>query len=236
MPWDMKDREEAAFLDDFDGEVVKAGFVEGFIPAEKTRTGKGTVSHQLFLLWRPLDQEANDQPAWYSMGGKDFTFGGTVEKVTVGTREMELYEKVVDGPKLKTNSRMGLLLGRLEEKGFTPEGDNARAFVGLQCHLMREKYEPGTRSTLDVERETLMPTAVIGKGAPAAPAAAAAEEAEEILVSVVIGKGDKDVADISKMDRIKAVGLTPAKIYKVLDKMVAEGKLVKDKDGNYQEA
>jgi len=238
MPWDMKDREEAAFLDDFDAEVVKAGFVEGFIPAEKTRTGKGTVSHQLFLHWRPLDPslEAADQPAWYSMGGKGFTFGGTTEKVTVGDKELELYEKVVDGPKLKTNSRMGLLLGRLEEKGFTPEGDNARAFMGLRCHLKREKYEPGTRSTLEVERETLMPTAVLGKGTPAAPAAAAAEEAEEILVSVIVGKGDKDVADISKMDRIKAVGLTPAKIYKALDKMVAEGRLVRDKAGNYQEA
>lgn len=234
MPWDMKDREEAAFLDDFDGEIVKAGFMEGYIPAEKTRTGKGTVSHQLFLLWRPLDQEANDQPAWYSMGGKDFTFGGNVEKVTVGTKELELHEKVIDGPKLKTNSRMGLLLGKLEELDFVPEGDNAGAFIGLKCHLKRAKYEPGTRSTLEVEREALMPTAVLGKGVPVAPAAA--EEAEEILVAVVIGKGDKDVADISKMDRIKAVGLTPAKIYKALDKMVADGKLTKDKDGNYQEA
>ncbi|GAI99133.1 unnamed protein product, partial [marine sediment metagenome] len=101
MPWDMKDREEAAFLDDYSGEVVKAGFVEGYIPADKTRTGKGTVSHQLFLLWRPLDQEANDQPSWYSMGGKGFTFGGKESKVTVGDKELELYEKVVDGPKLK---------------------------------------------------------------------------------------------------------------------------------------
>ena len=237
MPWDMKDREEAAFLDDFDGEVVKAGFMEGYIPAEKTRTGKGTVSHQLFLLWHPLDPslEAADQPAWYSMGGKGFTFGGKMEKVTVGDRELELYEKVVEGPKLKTNSRTGLLLGRLEELEAVIEGDNAGAFIALQCHLKREKYEPGGRSTLEVERETLMPVTILGKGV-AVPAAAAAEEAEEILLPVVVGKGDKDVADISKMDRIKAVGLTPAKIYKALDKMVAEGKLVKDKDGNYQEA
>lgn len=236
-PWDMKDREESAFLDDFAGEVVKAGFVEGFIPAEKTRTGKGTVSHQLFLSWHPLDPslEAANQPAWYSMGGKGFTFGGNVSKVTVGERELELYEKVVDGPKLKTNSRMGLLLGRLEELESPIEGENAEAFMGLQAHLMREKYAPGTRSTLEVEREALMPVKVLGKGA-VVPAAAAAEEAAEILASVVVGKGDKDVADISKMDRIKAVGLTPAKIYKALDKMVADGKLVKDKVGNYQEA
>ncbi|GAJ04211.1 unnamed protein product, partial [marine sediment metagenome] len=94
MGWDMKDREEAAFLDDFDAEVVKAGFMEGYIPAEKTRTGKGTVSHQLFLLWHLLDPslEAADQPAWYSMGGKGFTFGGSASKVTVGDRELELYE------------------------------------------------------------------------------------------------------------------------------------------------
>ncbi|GAJ22033.1 unnamed protein product, partial [marine sediment metagenome] len=115
------------------------------------------------------------------------------------------------------------------------EGENAEAFLALQCHLKREKYEPGGRSTLEVEREALMPTAILGKGAPAAPAAAA-EEAAEILASVVIGKGDKDVADISKMDRIKAVGLTPAKIYKALDKMVADGKLTRDKDSKYQEA
>lgn len=237
MPWDMKDREEAAFLDDFDGEVVKAGFMEGYIPAEKTRTGKGTVSHQLFLHWHPLDPslEAANQPSWYSMGGKGFTFGGSVEKVTVGDKELEIYEKVVDGPKLKTNSRMGLLLGRLEELETPLEGDSAFPLVGLQCHLKREKYEPGGRSTLEVERETLMPVTVLGKGA-AVPAAAAAEEAEEILISVIVGKGDKDVADISKMDRIKAVGLTPAKIYKALDKMVADGKLTRDKDSNYQEA
>ncbi|GAJ06491.1 unnamed protein product, partial [marine sediment metagenome] len=144
-PWDMKDREEAAFLDDFDGEVVRAGFIEGYIPAEKTRTGKGTVSHQLFLLWHPLDPslEAADQPAWYSMGGKGFTFGGNVEKVTVGDRELELNEKVVEGPKLKTNSRMGLLLGRLEELEAAVEGDSAGALIALQCHLKREKYEPG---------------------------------------------------------------------------------------------
>jgi len=130
---------------------------------------------------------------------------------------------------------MGQLLERLEEKGFVPEGDSTGAFMGLRCHLKREKYESKGRSTLEVERETLMPTAVLGKGAPAAPAAAE-EEAEEILVSVMVGKGEKDVADISKTDRIKAVGLTPAKIFKLLDKMVADGKLVKDKDGNYQEA
>lgn len=241
MPWDMRKRGEAAFLDDFDGEVVKAGFVEGLVPAERARGGKPVTTQQLFLLWKVLDQEANDQPSWYSMGQKGFTFGGKVEKVTVGTREMELHEKVVDGPELKKNSRAGLLLERLTELGWEPEEEapdecaNApRAFTGLQCHLMREKYEPGTRSTLDVERETLMPTAVIGKGA-LAPAAAPAEEAEEVLLTVIAGKGDKDVAEISKMDRIKAVGLSPSKIYKALDKLVAEGRLVK-RDGIYYEA
>lgn len=234
-PWDMKNRVETQFLDDFDGEIIEAGFMEGFIPAEKTRGGKSVVSHQLALLFKVLDQEANDQPAWYSMGGKGFTFGGNVKKVTIGDKELELYEKVTEGPELNVNSRMGQLLGRLEEEGFVPEGDNAEAFIGLKCHLKREKYESKGRSTLEVERETLMPTAVLGKGAPA-PAAAAAEEAEEILASVIVGKGEKDVADISKSDRIKAVGLTPAKMFKLLDKMVADKKLIKDKDGNYQEA
>ena len=234
--WDMKNRVETQFLNNFDGEVIKAGFMEGFISAEKTRSGQAVVSHQLFLLWKVLSEEANDQPAWYSMGGKAFVFGGKVEKVAVGDKELEIYELVTEGPELNVNSRMGQLLERLQEKGFVPEGDSARAFTGLKCHLVREKYESKGRSTLEVERETLMPTAVLGKGAPTAPAAAAAEEAEEILASVIVGKGEKDVADLSKTDRIKAVGLTPAKIFKLLDKMVAEGKLVKDKDGNYQEA
>jgi len=232
--WDMKNRVETQFLDDFDGEVIKAGFMEGFISAEKTRSGQAVVSHQLFLLWRVLSEEANDQPAWYSMGGKAFVFGGNVEKVAVGNTELEVYQLVTEGPELNINSRMGQLLERLGEKGFVPEGDSAEAFMGLKCHLMREKYESKGRSTLEVERETLMPTAVLGKGAPAP--AAAEEESAEILASVIVGKGEKDVADISKLDRIKAVGLTPAKIFKLLDKMVAEGKLVKDKDNNYQEA
>ncbi|GAH65794.1 unnamed protein product, partial [marine sediment metagenome] len=75
-PWDMKNRVETEFLDDFNGEVIKAGFMEGFIPAEKTRGGQSVVSHQLLLLWKPLDQEGDGQPqpAWYSMGGKSFVF------------------------------------------------------------------------------------------------------------------------------------------------------------------
>jgi len=234
--WDMKKRVETQFLDDFDGQVTKAGFLESFISGEKTRSGKPVVSHQLFLLWKVLSEEALDQPSWYSMGGKSFVFGGKVEKVTVGNTELELSEKVTEGPELNVSSRMGQLLERLEELGFVPEGDSAESFMGLKCHLVREKYESRGRSTLAVETETLMPTAVLGKGAPATPAAAAAEEAEEILASVMVGKGEKDVADISKSDRIKAVGLTPAKIFKLLDKMVADGKLVKDKDSNYQEA
>ena len=160
--WDMKNRVETQFLDDFDGEVIEAGFLEGFIPAEKTRSGQAVVSHQLFLLWKVLSEETNDQPSWYSMGGKAFVFGGNVKKVTVGDKELELYEKVTEGPELNVNSRMGQLLERLEEKGFVPEGDSAEAFIGLKCHLKREKYESKGRSTLEVERETLMPVAVLG--------------------------------------------------------------------------
>ena len=236
MSWSMRKRGEAEFLDDFDGEVIKAGFIEGLVSAERSRSGKPVTTQQLFLLWKVLDQEAKEQPSWYSMGQRGFTFGGKTEKVTVGKKEMELYEKVTDGPELKKNSRAGLLLERLAELGWEPEEEasdecaNApKAFTGLQCHLMREKYEPGTRSTLDVERETLMPIAVIGKGA-----AAPMEEAEEVLLTVIVGKADKDVAEISKMDRIKTVGLTPAKIYKALDKMVAEGKLVKRHNAYYE--
>ena len=238
MPWNMKDRTETQLLDDFDAECVEAGFVEGYIPAEKTRSGKPVVSHQLLLVWRPLEreEEVKDQPAWYSMGGKEFEFGGKVKTIELGDKTFELYPKVEEGPKLSNNSRMGLLLERLAELGFEPEGDSADAFIGLKCHLVREKYQSSGRSTLEVERETLMPTALLGKGEAKAAPAATEDEVDEILASLMVGRTDADVAEVSKMDRVKALGLSPARIYKRLDTMVKEGKLTRDKNGVYQES
>jgi len=234
MSWDMGKTEERALLDDFDAECVEAGFVEGYIPAEKTRSGKPVVSHQLLLVWRPLEEEAKDQPSWYSMGGKEFEFGGKAKSIQLGDKTFELYPEVVNGPKLAKNSRMGLLVERLSELGSRPEGGSGDWFVGLKCHLKREKYEAAGRSTLEVERETLMPTEILGKAeVKVAEADAAEEETDEVLIAAVVGHTD---ADVPKLERVKALGLSPAKVFKRLDALVRDGKLVKDKDGMYQEA
>jgi hypothetical protein len=233
MPWDMGQLEERALLDDFDAECVEAGFVEGYIPAEKTRSGKPVVSHQLLLVWRPLEDEAKDQPSWYSMGGKEFAFGGKVKTIELGDKTFELYPEVVEGPKLAKNSRMGLLVERLRELGVQPEGGSADWFIGLKAHLRREKYEAAGRSTLEVERETLMPTEILGRAeAKAAAPAVTEEETDEILIAAVVGHTD---ADVPRLERVKALGLSPAKVFKKLDALVKEGRLVK-KNGTYEEA
>jgi len=228
--WTFKDREAGTFLDNFDGRVVKAGFVEGLISGDKTRTGKPVTTQQLFLLWHPLDQEANDQPAWYGMGKKGFTFGGNTEAVTVGTKELELYERIIDGPKLNTKSRLGIFLDKLESLGFSPDSDSAKVFIGLKCHLKRERYEG---SGIESERETPMPVSLLSK--PGTPAPAVAEdEVDDIVLSLVTGKSEGDIIDIAKMERIKGLGLSAAKLFKICDRLKAEGKLIYQ-DGVYSE-
>jgi len=229
--WTFKDREAGTFLDDFDGEVVQAGFVEGLLTADKTRTGKPIVTQQLFLLWHPLDQEANDQPAWYGMGSKGgFAFGGNTETISIGSKELELFERIIDGPKLNTKSRLGILLDKLENLGFSPDSDSAKVFVGLKCHLKRERYEG---SGIESERETPMPVSLLSK--PGVPAPAIAEsEVDDIVLSLVIGKSEGDIIDIAKMERIKGLGLSAAKLFKICDRLKAKGKLVYQ-DGVYSE-
>jgi len=227
MPWDMKEREAAIGIDDFDGEVIEAGFVEGLIPAERTRRGEPVVSQQLLLIWRPLDQEASDQIGWYSMGQRGYKFGGRTKTIKLGARETEftLHSEVLEGPKLRKNSKMGMLLDRLEELGFTPEGANAEVFLGLRCHLKREKYEsPGG---LEVERETLMPVSLLEAPERISP--------EELVLEFAKGKDDAGfVREFRNEPRFREVGLDAPEALRLVDKLFAEGKLKKGPDGKYQ--
>jgi hypothetical protein len=221
MSWTFKDREESTFLDDFDGEVIKAGFVEGFISGEKAKGGKPVTTQQLFLLWRPLDQEANDQPSWYGMGSKGFTFSNDIETITIGTKELELHEKVVDDPKLNTKSRLGILLGKLDELGFILDGDNAKLLLGLECHLKREPYQGGG---IESERQTPMPTVILAKPGTVSTAEET-EDTDNVIISMVASKSEGDVIAVVKTDRAKALNLSAAKLFKACDRLKAEGKL-----------
>jgi hypothetical protein len=220
--WTFKDREESAFLDDFDGQVIKAGFVEGFISGDKAKGGKPVTTQQLFLFWHPLDQEANDQPSWYGMGSKGFTFSNDIETITIGTKELELHEKVVDGPKLNTKSRLGILLDKLDELGFVLDGDSAKLLIGLKCHLKREPYG-GT--SIESERQTLMPTVILAEPGMSIPTTEETEDTDNIIISMVAGKSEGDLITVVKSDRAKALNLSAAKLFKTCDRLKAEGKL-----------
>lgn len=249
MGFDMGDRVDTSFLDDFDGKSIKAGWVEGLVPAEKTRSGKAQVTHQLFLLVQPADPEQKPQPSWYGMGGKEYTFGGATEKIMVGEKELVLYAEIVDGPKLGNQCRCGQLLNKLEELGRKITGGKAAAFVGLDGHWKREAYkQEGKDGKVGAtsDREALMPTALIAGGASpgaAGPAGAGgdagsdeeAADIADIVAAMMDGKKDSDVPKLIKEDRIKALGLEKSSaLYKLIDKLVADGKLVKSDKGVYQ--
>ena len=226
MPWNMGDLEDRTLLDDFDAECIEAGFVEGYIPADRTRSGKPVVSRQLLLVWRPLDEEAKDQPSWYSMGGKEFQFGGKTKTIELGGRTFELYPEVIEGPKLAKSSRMGLLIDRLLQLGVQPEGAKANWFVGLKAHLKRERYEASGRSTLEVERETLMPVKLLERAKKEVPE----EGIDEALINIVVGYTDRDIPEQAKI-----LELPLSKVFGKLDALVREGRLIRDKNGVYRE-
>lgn len=246
MGFDVGDRVDISFLDDFDGKVIKAGWVEGLVPAERTKSGKAQVTHQLFLYVQPADAEQKSQPSWYGMGGKEYIFGGTTEKVMVGEKELVLYAEIVDGPKLSNQSRCGQLLNKLEELGCKITGSKAAAFVGLDAHWKREAYKQegkDGKTGASSDREALMPTALIAGGTSpgaAGPAGAGGdagsdEEAADIVAAMIDGKKDSDVPKLIKEDRIKALGLEKSSaLYKMIDKLVAGGKLVRSDKGVYQ--
>ena len=68
--FDMGNRVETELLDDFDGVVIKAGFMDGHISADRSQSGKAVATQQLFLQIQPDDPDEKTQSAWYSMGGK----------------------------------------------------------------------------------------------------------------------------------------------------------------------
>ena len=222
MGFDFGDREDSAFLDDFDAEVVKAGFIEGTIAAEYTRTGRATASKQLLLAWKPLgDDDVNIKYGFYSMGQKGFAFTGDSQKIVVGTKEYAIFPEVTDG-KIRKNSRLGVLLERLSELEFNPAGNKADVFMGLQCHINREKY-PST--TLNVEREALMPTAILKM--PEATASAPNADMDDAVIAIVDGHTDADLPQ-QVWPRLKALGIKNlAGVYQTVDSLVVGGKLLK---------
>ena len=239
MPFDLGKTRESSFMSDFDGEVVEAGFLEGFLPGDKTRSGKPIATRQIFLLWRPLDQgDVADQPEWYSMGGKDFVFGGDPKQITIGTKDIDLFPTVAEGPELQDNSKAGKLVIRLNELGYPISGGDAKVFIGLCAHLKREQYDPGDRSTIDAgSRGTLMPVAILkAKGTKATKAEPVAEESDvdEVLLGVIVGKTDKDMPEIAKNDRVKSLGLNLAKLFTACDKLLKEGKMKRSEGGVYE--
>jgi hypothetical protein len=121
----------------------------------------------------------------------------------------------------------------LESLGVKVEGADASVLVGLECHVRREKYpQPeGKGKAFDNDSETLLPTLIKAgsTSAPAAAAAPAADEMDELLMAAVDGKGDADIPELLKGERLKALGLSPAKTFKKIDGLVKAGRLSLDK-------
>ncbi len=247
MTWNMKDRVEG-FLEEFKGKVIRAGYMEGLISADKSFSKKMVTTRQLFLMYRvivPAGQEQPaDQPSWYGMGGGEFKFGGATEEFTLKDKAYKLYGEIIDGPALTKKSGMGMLLDRLEELKFTAEGGNAAQFLGLVADIKREAGAGSSEdSTLNMPvklygKETVEQTAM-QKAAASVGAGKTDEEAEEqaeIFMGVVDGKTEKDFPEISKADRIKAMGIKSGKLFMLADKLVASGRLTKGADGVYHKA
>jgi hypothetical protein len=211
------------------------------VPADKTTSGEPVTTHQAFILWEPIgvtSEEAILQPSWYSMGGKEYVFGGKTEEVALGkgNTKITLYEEIKDGPPLTKQSRFGLFLERCASLGFDPDGASGGLFVGLSAHVKREKYEKGKTKS---DKECLMPTAILAKPGKAAAAASALDSTEEdneaVLVKMMSGLTDKDVPKLDKAT-LKEMGLTTAKVYSMLSKLEKAGTLSKDAQGAYFQA
>lgn len=238
MSYDMSrdNRVDAGRPEKFKGKCTVAGFVEGFIAETNT------VTKQLFLLWKPNDEDMNAQPAWYSMGQREFEFGGEEEEHEIGTKVQTLYEKIVDGDQITKTSWVGLLFDRFDELGFEVKGSSARQFIGVEADLEREDY-PQKGKKLDNVGDNIMPVKIIGakksggKDEPAAGDGDTVDESEidDIIIAAIDGKTDKDIPAILKEPRMKATGLKAPKVFKRLDALVESGRLTKDGD-KYEEA
>ncbi|MCK9598321.1 MAG: hypothetical protein M0R06_04730 [Sphaerochaeta sp.] len=235
MAFDMSRRVETQLLDDFDGEVVTAGFVTGQIPADKSVSHKATITHQLLLGIQPENVEGDADPkvqyGFYSMGKKTYKFGGKATIIRVGKEEdpteLELYPEIEEGPDLNKSSRLGLLLERLDALEYKVAGAEAGAFLGLRAHWKREAYEGDGASS---ERAVPMPIELLSGATKAAKAEQEKEEQLEMLIAAMDGQREADVPAVVKSARIKALGITAAKAFKLLDQAEKAGKIKKDGD------
>lgn len=252
---DFGKRVEAGFLDKFTGEVVKAGYIEGLVPAGKSLSGQPVKTQQLFLLWKVLDVEGDvkDQPGWYGMGAKDWSFSGTPEVITVGEKELALYPDIADAakaPDVTDTSWLGLLSHRCESLGFSPKGTVAAAFLGLKAAVQREKYADVVEAYLQSagkERrgtplsgtgDNIMPISVLvqpGVVVTTTTAVTTDEDKALILKAVIGGCSEQDlITKVATMDTVKEAGLKVAEILRIADELSKAGEIGKDEAGKYQ--
>jgi hypothetical protein len=255
---DYGTRVEAKGMDEFVGEVVKAGYIEGLLTASQAASEKPTPTQQLLLIWRPLDTEegeVKDQPAWYGMGGRGFTFTGDVVMYPMGKdkEERALYPEINDpenAPDITDTSWLGLLLDRCNKLGFIPKGTDANAFLGLKAQVKRERYcdvasafltehDREARGTLS-KGETIMPTSIIAKpGAKpvvttTAPKATD-DEVNKVLMAAAVGHTEEElITKVASKPEVKATGLGVTDVLRIVDKLTEAGSLVITSEKKYQ--
>ena len=261
MGFVMGDMVDAGFLDHFKGKVVDAGFVEGYIDASASMTGKAQVTHQLFLMIAPDDDPESPQPAWFSMGTKDWTLGGKKKVVTLGESEtaMEVYPIIEDGPKITRRSQVGILQTRLVEAGIELPNESAMdCFGGVHGMWDRLYLKDGKEISEETAKKEnpnakpiLMITEVYGKGKQKASTKkseskdeekeeskseakkSAGDDVKAMVADLVDGAEDSQLNRLGKSDEAKEAGLNSAKLMKIVDEMIEEGLLTKDEDEVY---
>ena len=257
MGWNAKERVAGGkFLDDYDGDSIAAGYTAGQLSAEQSGDGKMKTTHQLFVLWQPrgIDPETeepyNAQPSWYSMGSKPYEFTGEKFTIEYGDgKTQECYPAVAENsPALIDSSKMGLLTARLDELKYEYGGAEAKTFVGIPAHLMREEYDPSGKKS-DKEKkskkgrdinpsEILMPTKIIeplpkGAAPKAATKAAATTDDTELVEAIldnIAGKTDADLGAWVKEEKTQLLfpGLKLNAVFKAMKPFEASGKIGKD--------
>lgn len=247
---------EAGFLDKFTGEVIKAGYIEGLVPAAASTSGQPVKTQQLFLLWRPLDVEGEvkDQPAFYGMGAKEFSFSGTPKVVTIGDKELALYPDIADpakAPDITNTSWLGLLLHRCSTLGFTLKGSAPSQFMGLKAAVQRENYmdvvdaylqsvgKERRGTPLSGTKDGIMPVTIVAHpGTTTTTTAVTTGEDKELIVkSVIAGCSEQDLlSKVAAMDVVKEAGIKAAELLRIADALAKAGEISKDEAGVYQVA
>lgn len=252
----VNDLVETSFLDDFDGVCINAGFTVGRLSGDKTDSGQAIQTNQLFLYWRPdqpvsSSEELRLQPAWYSMGSKGYAFGGERQQLQLGQDYIDIFSKILEGPPINKSSNMGKLILKLADLGYEAGGNDAASFLGIKCHLKIETLEfvkpNGEKKTYTL----LLPVAYLGKvaadqgmklGGSTAPVdistASTNDPNEQERIKDIVAKhldnhADNDFTTISKQPEMQELNLGPAKLFKLADKLLAEGRLTKSADGRY---